>query len=59
MDAELKEYLEAMEARINERFDKMQAENNCWHEKTYRLQVGLESRVNSLEDRVSALEKGY
>ena len=45
--------------KVDKRLDEIQVENNCWHEKTYRLQVGLEARVNSLEDRVAALEKGY
>lgn len=62
MDDETREEFKKIHQRFDEfgqHLNEIQAENNEWHLKTYRLQQGLEARVNSLEDRVAALEKGY
>ena len=58
MDKETKKYLEAMEDRLNSRFQKMQSENNKWFLKIYHQGTGIEARIDALEERVTALEKG-
>ncbi len=59
MDKETKKYLEAMEDRLDSRFQKMQSENNKWFLKIYHQGTGIEARIDALEERVTALEKGY
>ena len=57
MDADLKQYLEAMEGRLNEHFNtRLQGLRNALEGRTVRLGTGLEGMGNRLIQELDAIQ---